>query len=259
VTGTPGDGRPGLTGVAVVTGASSGLGRCITRTLLAAGWRVAAAGRREGELSETIATASPEDSAMAVPTDVSIPESVAALFGAVERRWGRLDLLVNNAGVFGPGGAVDEVSYSDWQQIVAVNLTGAFLCASHAVRLMKAQRPQGGRIINNGSISAHSPRPRSAGYTATKHAITGLTKSLALDGREFDIACGQIDIGNAATDMTRGLSRGALQADGSMAPEPTFDPQHVADAVRFMAALPLNANVQFLTIAATKMPFIGRG
>ena len=244
---------------AVVTGASSGLGRCIARTLLAAGWRVAAAGRREGELAETIATADPGGSAMAVPTDVSIPESVAALFGAVERRWGRLDLLVNNAGVFGPGGAADEISFPDWQRIVAVNLTGAFLCASHAVRLMKAQRPQGGRIINNGSISAHSPRPRSAGYTATKHAITGLTKSLALDGREFDIACGQIDIGNAATDMTSGLSRGALQADGSLAPEPTFDPQHVADAVLFMAALPLNANVQFLTIAATKMPFIGRG
>ena len=248
-----------MTRVAVVTGAGSGLGRCITRTLLAAGWRVAAAGRREAELAETITTAAAAGTAMAVPTDVSVPESVAALFGAVERRWGRLDLLVNNAGVFGPGGAVDEISFAGWQQIVAVNLTGAFLCASHAVRIMKAQRPRGGRIINNGSISAHSPRPRSAGYTATKHAITGLTKSLALDGREFDIACGQIDIGNAATEMTSGLSRGALQADGSVAPEPTFDPQHVADAVLFMADLPLDANVQFLTIAATKMPFIGRG
>jgi NAD(P)-dependent dehydrogenase (short-subunit alcohol dehydrogenase family) len=248
-----------LTGIAVVTGASSGLGRCITRTLLAAGWRVAAAGRREAELAETIATAGSAEAAIAVPADVSVPESVAGLFGAVERRWGRLDLLVNNAGVFGPAGAADEVTFADWQRIVAVNLTGAFLCASHAVRLMKAQRPRGGRIINNGSISAHSPRPRSAGYTATKHAITGLTKSLALDGREFDIACGQIDIGNAATEMTRGLSRGAPQADGSMAPEPVFDPQHVADAVLFMAGLPLDANVQFLTIAATKMPFIGRG
>jgi NAD(P)-dependent dehydrogenase (short-subunit alcohol dehydrogenase family) len=248
-----------LTGIAVVTGASSGLGRCITRTLLAAGWRVAAAGRREAELAETIATAGSAEAAIAVPADVSVPESVAGLFGAVERRWGRLDLLVNNAGVFGPAGAADEITFADWQRIVAVNLTGAFLCASHAVRLMKAQRPRGGRIINNGSISAHSPRPRSAGYTATKHAITGLTKSLALDGREFDIACGQIDIGNAASEMTRGLSRGAPQADGSMAPEPVFDPQHVADAVLFMAGLPLDANVQFLTIAATKMPFIGRG
>jgi NAD(P)-dependent dehydrogenase (short-subunit alcohol dehydrogenase family) len=248
-----------LTGIAVVTGASSGLGRCITRTLLAAGWRVAAAGRREAELAETIATAGSAEAAIAVPADVSVPESVAGLFGAVEERWGRLDLLVNNAGVFGPGGAVDEITFADWQQIVAVNLTGSFLCASHAVRLMKAQRPRGGRIINNGSISAHSPRPRSAGYTATKHAITGLTKSLSLDGREFDIACGQIDIGNAATEMTRRLSRGALQADGSMAPEPVFDPQHVADAVLFMAGLPLDANVQFLTIAATTMPFIGRG
>ena len=196
---------------------------------------------------------------MAVLADVTVPESVDGLFDAVERRWGRVDLLVNNAGIFGPGGAADETSYADWQQIVAVNLTGAFLCASHAVRLMKAQRPMGGRIINNGSISAHSPRPRSVGYTATKHAITGLTKSLALDGREFNIACGQIDIGNAATEMTRGLERGALQADGTVAPEPTFDPQHVADAVLFMAELPLDANVQFLTIAATKMPFIGRG
>jgi NAD(P)-dependent dehydrogenase (short-subunit alcohol dehydrogenase family) len=196
---------------------------------------------------------------MAVPTDVTVPESVAALFDEVQGRWGRLDLLVNNAGVFGPGGAVDEVSYEDWQRIVAVNLTGAYLCASHAVAMMKAQRPMGGRIINNGSISAHSPRPRSAGYTASKHAITGLTKSVALDGRPFDIACGQIDIGNAATEMTRVLERGAPQADGTIAPEPTFDPQHVADAVLFMAELPLEANVQFLTIAATKMPFIGRG
>ena len=248
-----------MTGVAIVTGASSGLGRSITRALLSAGWRVAAAGRRERELTETIAQAGQGGSAMAVPTDVTVPESVAGLFDAVEQRWGRLDLLVNNAGVFGPGGAVDEISYPDWQQIVAVNLTGAFLCASHAVRMMKSQRPMGGRIINNGSISAHSPRPRSAGYTATKHAITGLTKSLALDGRQFDIACGQIDIGNAATELTRSIERGALQADGTVAPEPTFDSQHVADAVLFMAELPLDANVQFLTIAATKMPFIGRG
>lgn len=248
------------TGVAVVTGAGSGLGRCIARTLLTAGWQVAAAGRRGRELAETVASAGqPATSALTVPTDVSVPASVARLFAAVNRTWGRVDLLVNNAGVFGPGGAVDEISWSDWQQVVAINLTGAFLCAHHAVRMMKAQSPRGGRIINNGSVSAHSPRPSSVGYTATKHAITGLTKSISLDGREFDIACGQIDIGNAATDMTQRISHGALQANGSVVPEPTFDAQHVADAVLYMAGLPLDANVQFLTITATKMPFIGRG
>jgi NADP-dependent 3-hydroxy acid dehydrogenase YdfG len=248
------------TGVAVVTGAGSGLGRHITRALLAAGWQVAAAGRRERQLRETVASAaSPSDSALAVPTDVRAPESVAALFDAVHRRWGRVDLLVNNAGIVGPAGAVDEISWSDWQQVVDTNLTGAFLCAQHAVRIMKAQRPRGGRIINNGSVSAHSPRPGSVGYTATKHAITGLTKSISLDGRAFGIACGQIDIGNAATELTHGISHGARQADGSVAAEPTFDAQHVAAAVLYMAALPLDANVQFLTITATNMPFIGRG
>jgi NADP-dependent 3-hydroxy acid dehydrogenase YdfG len=246
------------TGVAVVTGAGSGLGRCIARTLLAAGWQVAAAGRRAGALDETIADA-PTGAALAVAADVTVPESVAGLFETVRKRWGRVDLLVNNAGVFGPGGAVDEISWPDWRQIVDTNLTGAFLCAHHAVRMMKAQAPRGGRIINNGSISAHSPRPRSVGYTATKHAITGLTKSISLDGRRFDIACGQIDIGNAATELTQQISLGAPQADGSVHPEPTFDAQHVADAVRYMASLPLDANVQFLTIMATKMPFIGRG
>jgi len=200
------------TGVAVVTGAGSGLGRC-----------------------------------------------VAGLFAAVQRRWGRVDLLVNNAGVFGPAGAVDEISLADWRQAVDTNLTGAFLCAQHAVRMMKAQTPGGGRIINNGSVSAHTPRPGSVAYTTTKHALTGLTKSLSLDGRRFGIACGQIDIGNAATDMTEGISRGALQADGSVVPEPTFDAEHVAGAVLYMASLPLDANVQFLTITATTMPFIGRG
>jgi NAD(P)-dependent dehydrogenase (short-subunit alcohol dehydrogenase family) len=248
------------TGVAVVTGAGSGLGRCITRALLSAGWRVAAAGRRERALRESVAPGAwPTESALVVPADVTVPESVAGLFGAVQRRWGRVDLLVNNAGVFGPVGAVDEISLPDWRQVVDTNLTGAFLCAHHAVRMMKAQTPRGGRIINNGSVSAHTPRPGSAGYTATKHALTGLTKSISLDGRGFGIACGQIDIGNAATEMTRGISQGALQADGSVAPEPTFDAQHVADAVLFMAALPLDANVQFLTITATTMPFIGRG
>ena len=247
-------------GVAVVTGAGSGLGRAITRELLRAGWRVAAAGRREQALSETLAGGDwPGDAALAVPADVTVPESVAALFEAVGSRWGRLDLLVNNAGVFGPAGAVDELSIDGWRHIVDTNLTGMFLCAHHAVRMMKAQLPRGGRIINNGSISAHSPRPGSVGYTATKHAVTGLTKSIALDGREFDIACGQIDIGNAATEMTSGISHGARQADGSVRPEATFDAQHVAEVVCYMAGLPLDANVQFLTIMATKMPFIGRG
>jgi NAD(P)-dependent dehydrogenase (short-subunit alcohol dehydrogenase family) len=248
-------------GVAVVTGAGSGLGRCIARSLLGAGWRVAAAGRRARELGETVADADASNAgtALVVPTDVSVPDSVGALFEAVGQRWGRLDLLVNNAGVFGPGGAVDELSVVDWQRAVDVNLTGAFLCARQAVRMMKQQIPRGGRIINNGSISAHSPRPRSVSYTATKHAITGLTRSLSLDGRAFDIACGQIDIGNAATELTKIIGEGAPQADGSIAPEPTFDPQHVADAVLYMASLPLDANVQFMTITATKMPFIGRG
>ena len=194
-----------------------------------------------------------------MPADVSVPESVTALFDAVRERWGRLDLLVNNAGVTGPGGAVDEIDPAQWQQIVDMNLTGSFLCARHAVRQMKAQDPRGGRIINNGSISAHTPRPRTVGYTATKHAMTGLTKSISLDGRPFDIACGQIDIGNAGTELTSVISSGDPQADGSIRAEPTFDPQHVADAVLYMASLPLDANVQFLTITATKMPFIGRG
>jgi len=248
------------TGVAVVTGGGSGLGRCIAQTLLAAGWQVAVAGRREAGLAETLASASgPDGAGLAVPTDVTVPESVAALFEAVQERWQRVDLLVNNAGMFGPPGAVDEISWPEWQQAVATNLTGAYLCAHHAVTMMKAQAPRGGRIINNGSISAHSPRPHSVAYTATKHAITGLTKSISLDGRRFDIACGQIDIGNAGTDMTARMSQGMPQADGSLAPEPTFDAQHVADAVLYMASLPLDANVQFLTITATKMPFIGRG
>jgi len=248
------------TGVAVVTGAGSGLGRCVARALLSAGWRVAAAGRREHPLRESVATGAwPAEAALAVPTDITAPESVAGLFAAVHRRWGRVDLLVNNAGVFGPAGAVDEISWADWSQVVGTNLSGAFLCAQHAVRMMKAQTPGGGRIINNGSVSAHTPRPGSVAYTATKHALTGLTKSLSLDGRRFGIACGQIDIGNAATDMTEGISRGALQADGSVVPEPTFDAEHVAGAVLYMASLPLDANVQFLTITATTMPFIGRG
>jgi NAD(P)-dependent dehydrogenase (short-subunit alcohol dehydrogenase family) len=245
------------TGVAVVTGAGSGLGRCIARALLEAGWDVAVAGRRGGALRETVAGHAGHT--LVVPTDVTVHDAVARLFGAVHQRWGRVDLLVNNAGVFGPAGAVDELTPADWQKMVDTNLTGAFLCAHHAVAMMKAQDPPGGRIINNGSVSAHSPRPNSVGYTATKHAITGLTKSISLDGRKFSIACGQIDIGNAATEMTRAISRGALQADGSIVPEPTFDPRHAAAAVLYMASLPLDANVPFLTITATAMPFIGRG
>ncbi len=249
-----------MTGVAVVTGGGSGLGRGIARALLAAGWQVAVAGRRADPLRETVVPGSwPADSALAVPADVTSPDQVASLFAAVAGRWGRLDLLVNNAGVFGPAGSVDELAVADWQRQVATNLTGSFLCAQHAVLMMKAQQPAGGRIINNGSISAHAPRPRSVGYTATKHAITGLTKSISLDGRAYNIACGQIDIGNAATELTQAMSLGVPQADGSIAAEPTFDARYVADAVLYMASLPLDANVQFLTITATAMPFIGRG
>jgi NAD(P)-dependent dehydrogenase (short-subunit alcohol dehydrogenase family) len=244
-------------GVAVVTGAGSGVGRGIARALLGAGYRVALAGRRPEALLETAAGA--EASALVVPTDVGVPDSVAALFDAVRQKWGRVDLLVNNAGVFGPSAAVDELSYPDWQAAVDTNLTGAFLCAHHAVRMMKAQSPRGGRIINNGSISAHTPRPNSVAYTATQHAMTGMTKSISLDGRAYDVACGQIDIGNAATEMTQGIAGGAVQADGSVVPEPTFDAEHVASAVLYMASLPLDTNVLFLTITATKMPFIGRG
>jgi len=194
-----------------------------------------------------------------VATDVGDADSVAALFRTVEERFGRVDLLVNNAGTGTPPGAVDEVTPEGWQSIVATNLTGSYLCAHHAVRMMKAQDPQGGRIINNGSISAHVPRPGSVGYTVTKHAITGLTRSISLDGRPYNIACGQIDIGNANTEMTQWIAAGAPQADGSIMAEPTFDPKHAADAVAFMAGLPLDANAQFMTITATTMPFIGRG
>jgi NAD(P)-dependent dehydrogenase (short-subunit alcohol dehydrogenase family) len=249
----------------VVTGAGSGIGRVVARALLDAGWRVALAGRRGAALDETVAGAAgvggsaAEPGAIAVPTDVADPASVEGLFAAVRGEWGRLDLLVNNAGTFGPTGEVDEIAVDDWLATVAVNLTGAFLCARAAVAAMKAQDPRGGRIINNGSVSAHTPRPGSAAYTATKHAMTGLTKSLSLDGRAHGIACGQIDIGNAATELTAGFARGARQADGRVVPEPTFDARHVAEAVLFMAGLPLDANVQFLTLTATTMPFIGRG
>jgi NAD(P)-dependent dehydrogenase (short-subunit alcohol dehydrogenase family) len=244
--------------VAVVTGAGSGLGRLITVTLADKGWHVVAAGRRSAPLEETMKLAPPE-TVLPVSADVGDAESVDSLFATVRERFGRVDLLVNNAGTGAPPGAVDELTPAGWQSIVATNLTGAYLCAHHAVRMMKAQDPPGGRIINNGSISAHAPRPGSVGYTVTKHAITGLTKSISLDGRPYNIACGQIDIGNANTEMTQWVAAGAPQADGSIMREPTFDPQRAADAVVFMAELPLDTNVQFLTITATTMPFIGRG
>ncbi|MDN5859141.1 MAG: SDR family oxidoreductase, partial [Pseudonocardia sp.] len=224
--------------------------------VLGGGLRGGLAGGGGAALDETAAG---HGEALMVPTDVTDPESVAALFRAVRVRWGRVDLLVNNAGTFGPAGTVDEIPVAEWQAALATNVTGSFLCAREAFSAMRAQQPQGGRIINNGSISAHAPRPGSAAYTASKHAITGLTKALSLDGRPFDIACGQIDIGNAATDMTAGFARGARQADGSIRAEPTFDVRHVADAVLYMAGLPLTANVGFLTVTATAMPFVGRG
>ena len=241
--------------VAVVTGAGSGIGRDVARALLDAGYRVALAGRREQALRETL---DGRDGIVA-PTDVADPDSVRALFARVREELGRVDLLFNNAGTFGTPTPIEDVAFEDWQAIVATNLTGAFLCAQEAFRAMKDQRPRGGRIVNNGSISAHVPRPNAVGYTATKHAITGLTRALSLEGRAYDIACGQIDIGNAATEMTAAIERGALQADGSTKAEPTMDARHVTDAVLYMASLPLDANVQFLTVMATNMPFIGRG
>jgi NAD(P)-dependent dehydrogenase (short-subunit alcohol dehydrogenase family) len=245
--------------IAVVTGAGSGIGRAVAVELLRTGWSVALAGRRTGTLEET-STLVPDAASLAVRTDVSRPDEVAALFGAVRDRFGRLDLLFNNAGTFGPGGVpVEELPYDAWRHVVDTNLNGAFLCAQAAYRQMKEQEPRGGRIINNGSISAHAPRPHSVAYTATKHALTGLTKSLSLDGRAYGIAVGQIDIGNAATDMTSRMQTGALQANGEIAPEPVMDVADVARTVRHMAELPLEANVQFATVLATAMPYVGRG
>ncbi|MEU5179091.1 SDR family oxidoreductase [Streptomyces longwoodensis] len=245
--------------IAVVTGAGSGIGRAVAAELLRAGWSVALAGRRTEPLEETAALV-PDADRLVVRTDVSRPEEVAAPFAAVRERWGRLDLLFNNAGTFGPGGVpVEELAYDAWRHVVDTNLNGAFLCAQAAYRQMKEQRPQGGRIINNGSVSAHAPRPHSAAYTATKHALTGLTKSLSLDGRPYRIAVGQIDIGNAATDMTARMSAGVLQANGEVVAEPVMDVADVARTVRHMAELPLEANVQFATVLATTMPYVGRG
>ncbi|WKX70016.1 SDR family oxidoreductase [Streptomyces sp. XD-27] len=246
-----------LSKVAVVTGAGSGIGRAVAVELAEAGWSVALAGRRAEPLAETARLAGA--GALPVPADVARPAEVDALFAAVRDRFGRLDLLFNNAGGFGPRVPVEELAYEDWQAVVDTNLTGAFLCAQAAFRMMRAQDPRGGRIINNGSVSAHAPRPHSIAYTATKHAVTGLTKSLSLDGRAYGIACGQIDIGNAATDMTERMSTGALQADGRIAAEPVMDVADVARTVRHMASLPLEANVQFATVMATTMPYIGRG
>jgi NAD(P)-dependent dehydrogenase (short-subunit alcohol dehydrogenase family) len=240
---------------AIVTGGGSGLGRAIATRLAAGGYHVVVAGRTESSLTEVVA----ETAGTAVVTDVRSLESVTALFDLVRTRFGRLDLLVNNAGISSRGTPLTEVAPDDWQSVVDTNLTGAFWCAQAAFRLMSTQDPRGGRIINNGSISAHVPRPEAVAYTATKHAITGLTKALSLEGREYDIACGQIDIGNAATDMTASMGKGVLQANGSTMPEPTMDATHVADMVLHMAELPLTANVQFMTVMATKMPYIGRG
>ena len=244
--------------IALVTGAGSGVGRAVALALSRAGYAVVLAGRRAEALAETIAEAEGRP-LLAIPTDVADPESVRSLFARVRDAHGRLDLLFNNAGTGAPPVQIEDLTLEQWRRVVDTNLTGAFLCTQEAVRLMKAQSPRGGRIINNGSISAHAPRPNSAPYTATKHAMTGLTKSTSLDGRAFDIACGQIDIGNAVTPMTERMVAGVPQADGRMAIEPRMDVAHVASAVVYMASLPLEANVQFLTVMATNMPFIGRG
>lgn len=243
----------------IVTGAGSGIGRASALALIKAGFHVALAGRRLQSLQETLELAEDSNRGFAVSTDVTDSESVSALFDATVQRFGRVDVVFNNAGISPPSGLLEDLNVDDWKRVVDVNLTGPFLCTQAAFRQMKQQTPIGGRIINNGSVSASAPRPNSAPYTATKHAITGLTKSTSLDGRKYNIACGQIDIGNAGTEMTEKMSAGVPQADGSTAPEPTMDVNLVADAVVYMASLPLDANVQFMTVMATKMPFIGRG
>jgi len=250
--------------VALITGAGSGIGRACANALVAAGWRVVYSGRRLEALRESIAQAADPfgdiaQRAFAVPADVTRPDSVAALFDFVRARLGRLDLLFNNAGIFTPGVPLEDLAFDQWKAAVDTNLTGAFLCTQQAFRLMKSQTPRGGRIVNNGSISAHAPRPNSSPYTATKHAITGLTKASALDGRPFDIAVGQLDIGNAVSEMTANMTTGMPQADGSLRPEARMDVRHAADALVHMAQLPLEANVLFMTVMATQMPFVGRG
>jgi NAD(P)-dependent dehydrogenase (short-subunit alcohol dehydrogenase family) len=246
--------------VAIVTGAGSGIGRASSLALLKDGWKVALAGRRADALEATRSAAGElAGNALAVPTDATDPAAVKALFAAARDAFGRVDLLFNNAGTGAPAIPLEDLTVEQWKTVVDINLTAVFLCTQEAFRTMKSQSPRGGRIINNGSISAHAPRPLSSPYTATKHAITGLTKATSLDGRAYDIACGQIDIGNAATEMTQRMTGGVLQANGTTAPEPRMDVQHVADAVVMMARLPLETNVQFLTVMATKMPFVGRG
>ncbi len=244
-------------GVALVTGAGTGVGRATARALAGAGWRVALAGRREGPLAETAAAL--EGDALVLPCDVADPAGVEAMMAAIVSRWGRVDLLFNNAGRGFKAATIDETPVEEWLDVVRVNLTGSFLCARAAFAQMRRQSPQGGRIINNGSVSAQAPRPGSVAYTATKHAITGLTKSLSLDGRPFDIACGQVDIGNALTEMAQAMTVGVPQADGSVRAEPTMDPEDVARTVLHMASLPLSANIPFVTVMATKMPLVGRG
>ena len=246
-----------MTKIALVTGAGTGVGKAISKALLAGGFSVAMTGRRREVLEETAAELGGDT--LVHPADISVPAEVDALFAAVIARYGRLDLLVNNAGMNAPAIPIDELEIKDWENVLGANLTGAFLCTRAAFRQMKRQDPQGGRIINNGSVSATTPRPHSAPYTATKHAITGLTKSSALDGRPFNIACGQIDIGNAGTAMTSRMAKGVLQADGSTAVEPTIDSNLIGEAVANMAALPLSANVLTMTLMATQMPFVGRG
>ncbi|MGO4156430.1 SDR family oxidoreductase [Cupriavidus sp. YAF13] len=246
--------------VALVTGAARGIGKAVAQALLVAGYRVVFAGRTAAPLEALAVQATAEGyTALAVQCDVSDPDSVERLFAQVRDHFGRLDVLFNNAGINAPAVSIDELSVAQWKAVLDTNLTGVFLCSRAAFALMKSQSPRGGRIINNGSISAHAPRPNTVPYTATKHAITGLTKSLSLDGRAFDIACGQIDIGNAATDMASRMARGVPQANGEIAPEPLMDVAHVASSVVHMANLPLDANVQFMTVMATKMPFVGRG
>ncbi|PYT32426.1 MAG: 3-oxoacyl-ACP reductase [Acidobacteria bacterium] len=245
--------------IALVTGAGTGIGRAVSLALQSVGYTLVLAGRRAQELEKTAALATPSSPMLTVPTDVSKPESVQALFARIKEAFGRLDVLFNNAGTGAPGIPMEDLSFAQWNAVVSVNLTGAFLCAQEAIKLMKSQSPRGGRIINNGSISAHVPRPNSAPYTATKHAITGLTKCISLDGRKYDIACGQIDIGNAVTEMTERMTAGVPQANGTTMVEPRMDVRHVAEAVLYMSSLPLEANVQFMTVMATKMPLVGRG
>ena len=246
--------------IALITGAGAGIGRATALALWQAGYSLALAGRRRDKLQETLAAADvAADRALIVPTDVSQPDQVRHLFAMTKARYGRLDVLFNNAGIGAPPRPLEDLAEAQWSAVVGVNLNGAFFCTQAAFRMMKSQQPRGGRIINNGSVSAHVPRPHSAPYTATKHAITGLTKSTALDGRPFDIACGQIDIGNAMTDMTARMAEGVPQADGSTAAEPTMDVEHVTQAVVYMADLPLSANVLFMTVMATQMPYVGRG